>query len=79
MGEGLFALDWKPALCPQCGARTEDEAETLCLPTSDETGEYSCPGGERSDAQGRLLQPTPESLLAMDRRIDAEVRRLGWK
>jgi len=64
-------LIYAPAPCPRCGAATAALAETLCRPSQDETGEYDCPGGE-PDNQGRLLQPTPESIAALDHWIDTD-------
>lgn len=57
------ALVYVPTPCPQCGAVTEKDAETMCKQTCDETGEYSCEG-EFQD--GISVQPTPESLKAWD-------------
>lgn len=69
---GAPEIKFAPAPCPTCGARTTDEAGPICRPSSDETGEVFCPG-DRTDAQGRILQPTPESLAALDAWIDAQV------
>ncbi len=57
------ALVFVPTPCPGCGATTELEAETMCNPQSDQTGERSC-NGEFQD--GVSVQPTPESLKAWD-------------
>lgn len=62
------------APCPGCGATTLDEAQKLCRPTTDQTGEVSCPGDEADDA-GYILQPTPASLAAMDAWIDRHAPR----
>jgi hypothetical protein len=78
VSDGSHLLVWAPTACPKCGARTVDEAETRCRPTSDETGEYYCPGGDREDEQGRILLPTPESVDAMDAWIAEEMKREGW-
>jgi hypothetical protein len=56
--------EWVPAPCPRCGAKTETEASKKCRPSSDETGEVSCVG--EFDAAGISIQPTPESLAAID-------------
>lgn len=56
-------LVFVPTPCPGCGATTELEAETMCKPMSDETGERFC-NGEFKD--GISVQPTPESLKALD-------------
>lgn len=60
--------------CPGCGARTEKEAETMCRPTTDQTGERSC-CGEFND-EGISVQPTPESIAAMDAWIDEQVAQM---
>jgi hypothetical protein len=73
--QGEFAgLVFVPTPCPTCGARTEKEAETMCRPSSDETGERYC-NGEFNEA-GIAVQPTPESIAAMDAWIDEEVRKM---
>lgn len=58
------ALAFEPAPCPTCGAVDESQAETLCRPSQDQTGEYSC-AGEFDDA-GRAVRPTAASLAALD-------------
>lgn len=62
---------WAPAPCPRCGARTEREAEAVCKPGFDETGEHVCPGSQQ-DAEGRILQPSPEYLAALDAWIERQ-------
>ena len=57
-----------PTPCPQCGARNEDEANDKCTQAQDITGEYTCAG--EFDEDGVSVQPTPESLAAMDAWID---------
>lgn len=37
---------YKASRCPQCKARTHEEAEKLCRPQQDITGEYYCAGDE---------------------------------
>ncbi|NTA10846.1 hypothetical protein [Agrobacterium tumefaciens] len=37
---------YKTSRCPQCKARTHEEAEKHCRPQKDITGEYSCAGDE---------------------------------
>lgn len=69
---------YAPAPCPTCGARTEAEAETMCRPTQDFGGDWSCAAGDRADAEGRLTQPTKESLDAFDAWLDREAKRQGW-
>lgn len=64
-----------PAPCPQCGAVDMDQANDLCRPSTDETGERYC-GGEFND-DGVSVQPTAESLAAIDLWCDAEERRIG--
>ena len=71
MGDGSHLLVFSPAACPKCGAATVKQAESLCVPSQDETGEYYCPGSDREDAAGYLLQPTPQSIEAMNAWIDA--------
>lgn len=39
---------YKVSKCPQCKAKTHEEAEKLCSATQDITGEYSCAGDESS-------------------------------
>jgi hypothetical protein len=63
-----------PAPCPRCGATTDREAETLCKPTLEACDEWTCPG-ESSDEEGRLVQPTPESLAAIDAWVDRHAPR----
>ena len=66
---------YRPSECPQCGARTVNEAEGLCQPTQDITGEYSCAGDECSlnpfgvhwDTTGRACE-----LVAADARAEAK-------
>ncbi len=67
---------YKASKCPQCKARTLDEAEKLCRPTQDVTGEYSCAGDEESclnpfgihwDTTGRACE-----LVAADARAEAK-------
>lgn len=60
-----------PTPCPGCGAKNEAEANTMCRPSSDQTGEHSC-RGNFNDA-GISVQPTKESLAAMDAWIDGQV------
>ena len=61
-----------PALCPQCGAETAKEAEGRCTQTQDMWGEYWCAG--EFDDDGISVQPTAESLIAIDRWIDLHGR-----
>lgn len=70
-------IQYAPAPCPACGAANVREAALRCKIRFDETGEASCPG-DVEDPEGRILQPTRESLQALDRWIDAEARRQGW-
>lgn len=63
---------YERAACPGCGATTVDEAERLCRPRTDETGEVSCAGGELNDGDGYLLQPRPDDLKRFDDWIDAQ-------
>jgi hypothetical protein len=54
--------EYRRAACPRCGARTERQAETICRPDRDITDEYTCPAGEKTDAQGFFIQETPASI-----------------
>lgn len=66
-------VQYAPAPCPKCGAVREEEAETKCKPQSDETGERYCPG--EFDRDGNSVQPTPESIAAIDAWCKNEERR----
>lgn len=66
------ALIYERAPCPRCGAATEDEAGTRCMPTRDETGEAFCPG-ETTDCHGYFLFPTAESLAREAEWFDARI------
>lgn len=61
---GPPSLVMKCAPCVHCGARTENQAETMCRSTQDWTGEHSCPG--EFDRNGRSVVPTAASLKALD-------------
>ena len=50
--------------CERCGARDLDEADRLCRPESDQTGERYCDG--RFNEHGMSEVPTPESLAELD-------------
>lgn len=60
---------YRPSACPRCGAKTVDEAGTMCRPSPmSDTGDYWCPGDEphnpfgiRWDTKGRACQLTNES------------------
>lgn len=66
---------YKASKCPQCKAKTHEEAEKLCSATQDITGEYSCAGDECSlnpfgvhwDTTGRACE-----LVAADARAEAK-------
>ena len=73
MGE-FAGLVFVPTPCPRCGARNEKEAETMCRPNTDQAGERSCVG-EFNEA-GIAVQPTPESVAAMDAWIDQQVANM---
>lgn len=60
----MLEIKYMHGPCPQCGARDMDEADRLCRPKSDETGEQYC--GGRFNEHGMSEIPTPESLAAMD-------------
>lgn len=72
---GMPSIVWVPAPCPTCGAQTEDEAGNKCRPSSDETGERYCEG--EFDESGASVQPSPESLKAIDDWCDARERADG--
>lgn len=72
MGERA-GLVFVPTPCPSCGAKTEKEAETMCRPTSDETGERSCNGD--FNAEGISVQATPESIAELDRWCTEQAQR----
>lgn len=74
MGDIAPAILYSRQPCPKCGAVTEKEAETKCQPVRDFTDEYTCPGGERADAEGFILLPTAESLAALDAWCDEQMR-----
>jgi hypothetical protein len=67
------AVAYAPAPCPTCGARTVKEANGLCRPRFDETGEATC-AGQDEDESGNLTQPTPESVAALDEWIERHGR-----
>jgi hypothetical protein len=54
-------LKYQREPCHKCGAVTEVDAETMCKPESDETGERWC-GSDFHE--GYAVAPTQESLLA---------------
>lgn len=62
------SLKYERAPCPACGALTEADAQMMCKPSTDDTGEVSCVG--EFNAQGFSIQPTAASLAAIDRWID---------
>lgn len=57
-------LKFKRSPCPQCGARTEKQAETMCKQTLGYDDEYHCSG--EFDAKGWSMTPTTESLAALE-------------
>jgi hypothetical protein len=44
--------------CPRCGAVTEAEAISKCAPL------VSCPASDLTDAEGYIVEATPESAKA---------------
>lgn len=60
--------------CSGCGARDMDEADGLCRPTSDETGERYCSG--RFNEHGMSEIPTPESLAEIEAWCDKQATAL---
>lgn len=62
---------YQRAPCPQCGATTEDEANSMCKQSQDVTGEWTCAG--EFDRSGHSVVPTPESLAAIDTWIDLQM------
>lgn len=69
-GRQAPSLVYTPAPCPGCGAVREEQAATMCRPTTDQTGERSCPGEFNRD--GNSIQPTKESLAALDDWCDGQ-------
>lgn len=57
-------IEYHPAPCPRCGAATVREAAARCRPLLLEQMD-DCPGA-LENPRGELLQPTPESLAAID-------------
>lgn len=76
MGDPRPPLKFKRTPCPQCGARTEKQAETMCKQTLGYDDEYHCAG--EFDANGWSIQPTAESLKANDEWYARETKRQGW-
>ena len=72
------ALLFERAPCPKCGATTAQEAETLCKPIRGVDDEWTCPAGEQEDAEGYLLQPTRESIKALDAWCDREIEDMFY-
>lgn len=74
------ALDYTPAPCPQCGARTFAEAETKCTATQGMDGDYHCAGGDCPEpSEGDLLRfPTDESIARLEAWYDRDAKRMGW-
>jgi len=62
------SLIYRREPCHLCGAVTEQEAETKCRPTSDQTGERGC--GSEFDKEGFAVAPTEASLIAEAAWID---------
>lgn len=60
-------LKYHREACWKCGAVTEIDAETMCKPSTDQTGERYC-GSDFHE--GFAVAPTSESVLAMDAWID---------
>lgn len=60
--------------CPRCGAANEATASTRCRPVQDQTGEYDCPAGDHTDADGYFLSPSAASLREMDAAIGLLMR-----
>ncbi|MDP3869201.1 hypothetical protein [Phenylobacterium sp.] len=78
MGEKVVGKWWARGACPQCGAHTEEEAETLCRPSQTQDGEYVCAQpDEQSDAEGYLLQETPFAVAERDAWVDREVAKMS--
>ena len=60
-------LKYARRACPQCGARTSRQAETVCKATQGMDGDYHCAGNDaKEDAHGWLLFHTEASLNALD-------------
>lgn len=58
--------------CPDCGATTEKDAETMCKPRVAPDGEWFCAGV--FDARGNSMVETPESLRALDEWCERQPR-----
>lgn len=66
---------YKASRCPQCKARTHEEAEKLCRPQQDITGEYYCAGDESClNPFGVYWDKTGQAceLVAADARAEAK-------
>lgn len=67
MSDPAPKVEMAPAPCPDCGARTEVDAETMCRPRSDQDGEMYCNG---MFVGGASMQETSESLQALNEWCD---------
>ncbi len=95
IGRHLYSEDMIPgrryraSACPRCKATTLDDAETVCQPWQDESGEYSCPGDDsilnpfsvKWTTEGRACELTKASAKAeakaLDDWVSAEIARMG--
>ena len=69
-------LKYKRRACSQCGAKTQRQAEKVCKQTQGIDGDYHCAG--EFDSTGWSVQPTDDSIKAMDNWCDREAKRQGW-
>jgi hypothetical protein len=67
---------YERAPCEKCGATTERQAETLCRPVQDISGDYECPG--KFNARGQSIRQTADSVKQQSAWFSAEAARLGW-
>lgn len=68
------AIKYERGPCPQCGAETDTQAETMCKQTCDQTGEWSCAG--EFDRNGHSIRPTAASVANLDAWIDRHMAAL---
>jgi hypothetical protein len=69
-------LDYERAACPMCGARTLEEASTLCQPYQTEDGDAFC-DGDKADDEGFILQMSAAGAARLDAWVDAQLKIEG--
>ena len=62
-GEPQPEPEYERGPCERCGARIQAQAEKICQPQRDETGEGTCPAD--FDAAGYSIRVTPAYLDAL--------------